>query len=90
MQAQKDSLEKETEVLSVMYESYSAIAQNSNKPQVLCYLWTMSETDDKKLSILLENISAPFLKKLIWKKNKHGHWKLFRLWQTNKRLWGLC
>lgn len=27
----------------------------------------MSETDDKKLSILLENISAPFLKKLIWK-----------------------
>lgn len=35
--------------------------------KVLCYLWTMSETDDKKLSILLENISAPFLKKLIWK-----------------------
>lgn len=35
--------------------------------KVFCYLWTMSETDDKKLSILLENISAPFLKKLIWK-----------------------
>ena len=31
------------------------------------YLWTMSVTEDKKPSILWENISAPFLKKLIWK-----------------------
>lgn len=52
-------------------KGYSAITQNSKEQtkrnEVLCHLWTMSETDVKKLSNLLENISAPFLKKLIWK-----------------------
>lgn len=34
---------------------------------VLPYLWTMSATEDKKLFMFWENISAPFLKKLICK-----------------------
>lgn len=52
-------------------EGWSATArtpvERQKQTKALGYLWTMSETDDKKLSILLENISAPFLKKLIWK-----------------------
>lgn len=48
-------------------QRHSLLCAEGYSAEVLCYLWTMSETDDKKLSILLENISAPFLKKLIWK-----------------------
>lgn len=73
IQAQKYSPVSETAAVFIMCERllkyYYSEFKGTNKKEttVLFHLWTISETDVRKLSNLLENISAPFLKKLIWK-----------------------